>query len=147
MKVIFHIIIFLGFSFQLRGQEVIKVKKEPVAKKNSFDEFPEVFTIVDKNAEYPGGMADMYRYMMKNTTLGICGNDFNLRGCVTIFVKFIIDENGKTQDPEILKETGCKDFEQSVVKAILNMPQWSPALFRNKPVKSWFNLPMKIKIQ
>lgn len=65
--------------------------------------------------------------------------DENIEGAV--YVRFIVDEMGYVQQPQLLKGIGggCGDAALSVLK---NMPKWEPAYHLGHPVKVALDLPI-----
>lgn len=60
----------------------------------------------------------------------------------TVFVSFIVDENGLVLNPVVLKDIGggCGEAALDVIK---EMPRWEPAVHRGKKVKVKMNLPIQ----
>ena len=60
----------------------------------------------------------------------------------TVFVSFVIDENGEVRDPYLLKDIGGGCGE-TALNIILEMPHWTPGLHQGKKVKVRMNLPIQ----
>ena len=60
----------------------------------------------------------------------------------TVFVSFVIDENGEVTEPFILKDIGggCGDAALDVIR---EMPKWESAVHQNQKVKVRMNLPIQ----
>ncbi|MCU0379441.1 MAG: M56 family metallopeptidase [Bacteroidales bacterium] len=58
-----------------------------------------------------------------------------------VLVRFIIDENGKLIDPEVIK-TDNPLLDEAALSALENCPDWAPARYEGKPVKAFFTLPI-----
>ena len=60
----------------------------------------------------------------------------------TVFVSFIVDENGFVHDPSVLMDIGggCGEAALEVLK---QMPQWEPAFHNGHSVKVRMNLPIQ----
>lgn len=121
----------------LNGQTVIKVSKE----KNK----EEIKTLVDKPAEFPGGIGEMQKFVNRRlANPALCANDTTYIKC-KVFINFVVDSDGVVKDGKIIKGCPvCTDFEVTALKIVSEMPKWSPALLNNKPVKSYYNLPVNI---
>jgi protein TonB len=96
--------------------------------------------------EYPGGPNEMKAFIEKNIVLPEkCKTDSTFNHCI-VFVKFIIAEDGKLINPEIMK--GCVGFSECDKEAlrILNkMPKWKPAMQDHKAVKRAFSAHITFK--
>lgn len=63
-------------------------------------------------------------------------------------LKFVVNENGKLSKIQILKGVkGCPQCDTNAVHLVKSMPKWNPALVNGKPVKTYFKLPIEIRIQ
>ena len=64
----------------------------------------------------------------------------------TVYVSFVIDEEGKVIDSKILRDigSGCGDAALSVVS---KMPDWEPAIHEGEKVKVKLNLPVQFYLK
>jgi TonB family protein len=63
-----------------------------------------------------------------------------------VFLTFIIDENGKVGNVEILKGIH-KSLDDSAIKAVMALPKFTPASQRDKPVKLKYTIPVNFKLR
>lgn len=126
------------------SQNTLHVRKEKQQEPASIvDLQPEVFTLTEKSAEYPGGLISLYKFITSNLKPSTCSDSVFI-GC-TVYLKFVVDENGNATNGQILK--GCRDcpnFEDEALKIVPKMAKWTPAMISNKPVKSYYQIPIKI---
>lgn len=107
---------------------------------------PEIFTIVEENAEFPGGTAAMMKFMQQNTVYPAMAREAGISG--RCFLKFVVNENGDISNVEILKGVpGCSDCDKEAIRVVKSMPKWKPAKMTGRSVKCYFNLPFNFKIQ
>ncbi len=107
---------------------------------------PEIFTIVEENAEFPGGTVAMMKYMKDNTQYPAMAREAGISG--KCFLKFVVNENGEISNVEVLKGVpGCGDCDREAVRVVKSMPKWKPAKMTGRSVKCYFNLPFSFKIQ
>jgi TonB family protein len=64
----------------------------------------------------------------------------------TVYVNFIVDENGQVQSPSLLMDIGygCGEAALEVVKS---MPAWTPGQHGGQPVKVKLNLPIQFSLR
>jgi protein TonB len=106
---------------------------------------PEIFTIVEEQAEFPGGIAAMQKYIASNIQYPSMARDAGIGG--KCFLKFVVNENGEISNVEILKGVpGCPDCDKEAVRVVRSMPKWKPAKMTGRSVKCYFNLPVSFKI-
>ncbi len=63
----------------------------------------------------------------------------------TIEIEFFIDENGKIQNPRIIKGINS-EFDASFLKAIVNCKDWNPSVNRGKKIIQKMRRPFMFKI-
>lgn len=93
---------------------------------------------------YPGGTAQLLKFLKMNTRYPPKAKDNGLEG--KVIVKFYIDIDGAVKDPIVLEDGvggGCAEELIRVVKA---MPKWTPGTKGGKPVKVYYTLPQTFKL-
>ena len=100
---------------------------------------PLIFTPVDVDAEFPGGIEELIMFVCMNVEYPEQARTAEVEG--TVYASFCIDKDGSVSNITILRDIGygCGD---EVVKMLKSMPQWKPAKIRGKNVRSEFNLPV-----
>jgi protein TonB len=107
---------------------------------------PEIFTIVEEQAEFPGGIAEMQKFIQKNLQYPSMAREAGLSG--KCFLKFVVNESGSISNVEILKGVpGCQDCDKEAIRVVKSMPAWKAAKMTGKSVKCYFNLPISFRIQ
>lgn len=107
---------------------------------------PEIFTIVEEQAEFPGGTAAMYKYIVQNIQYPAMAREAGITG--KCFLKFVVNENGEISNVEVLKGVpGCSECDREAIRVVKSMPKWKAAKMTGKSVKCFFNLPINFKIQ
>lgn len=107
---------------------------------------PEIFTIVEETAEFPGGIAAMGKYIQQNLQYPAMAREANIGG--KCFLKFVVNDKGEIGNVEVLKGVpGCPECDKEAVRVVKSMPKWKPAKMTGRPVNCYFNLPISFKIQ
>jgi periplasmic protein TonB len=125
MRYLFVLLLLIKFNFSFSQ----KVKKEE-----------EIFTAVEKQAEYPGGMAAFGKFLQKNLKY-----NHPIQEIVygKMYIKFIVEKDGHITDFLISpKEVNTNLDSTCLVK--LKKIKWIPAMFAGKPVRSRFTIPINI---
>lgn len=104
----------------------------------------ETFTIVEQMPEFPGGAAEMMKFISRNIQYPAIAKENNIEGRVVI--GFVIDKNGFIRDPEIKRDIGAKCGEEAL-RVVRNMPQWTPGYQKGEAVNVHFNLPVRFKLE
>jgi periplasmic protein TonB len=121
------LIMVFAFSLNVNAQE----KKS--------DNSDVVFTVVENEAEFPGGVEAMNRFMAENIKYPTLAKQKNIEG--KVIISFIVEKNGTLSDIRTIKDIGegCGDEGVRIVKL---MPKWKPAKQKGQPVRQQFLLPI-----
>ena len=79
----------------------------------------EIFTVVENDPEFPGGMEALYKYLGESIKYPQLAKENNIEG--KVFVTFVVEKDGSIANPRILRDIGggCGNEAIRVVKAIL----------------------------
>lgn len=104
---------------------------------------PEIFVVVEDMPAFPGGTAEMQRFIQENLEYPPLAQENGIQG--KVMVEFIVDEQGKITNAKVVKGIGW-GCDEAALKVVSKMPRWSPGKQRNKPVKVRFVLPIKFQL-
>ena len=106
----------------------------------------EIYEIVDKSAEFPGGIAELMKYIQNNIQYPNLAEEKRIVG--KCFLKFVVLADGTIGEIKLLKGVpNCKECDNEAIKLVQNMPNWTPAKVGNKFVNSWYTLPLSFTIK
>jgi periplasmic protein TonB len=92
--------------------------------------------IIYKEAENPpapqGGLVAFYEYTEDNLVRPDEAKKKGVKGCV--FVRFVVEKDGKLSNIEIVKGIGS-GCDEAVVKCLKTAPKWVPGKQQGKPVR------------
>ncbi len=120
---------------------VITPPAEAPAQNTSNDK---VFTVVEKQAQFPGGDLEMYKFLSKNIKYPAPAQRANVQG--KVFVRFIVEKDGSISDLEIVKGLGF-GCDEEVLRIMEDMPKWIPGYQSGTAVRSLFNLPISFVLE
>lgn len=103
-----------------------------------------IFTVVENEPEFPGGMEALYKYLAQNIKYPQLARENNITG--KVYVTFVVEKDGSIANPKVLRDIGggCGAEAIRVVKA---MPKWNPGKQRGKAVRVQFNLPVNFNLR
>ena len=101
-----------------------------------------IYTIVDKEAEFPGGNVYLLKFIQENLVYPEGYGDIDVVG--KIYVKFVVSKTGICSDFQILRGMKDSKLERSVIEMLKKMPVWKPAKMNGKEVDSYYILPVYI---
>ncbi|MDX2072472.1 MAG: TonB family protein, partial [Haliscomenobacter sp.] len=104
----------------------------------------EVFKVVEKMPEYPGGMDELIKFLAQNIRYPEIAKKENIQGMVV--VQFIIDKDGAIIDPHVVQGIGGGANEEAL-RVVSIMPKWKPGVQRGQAVNVQFNLPIRFMLE
>ncbi|MBQ8703539.1 MAG: energy transducer TonB [Bacteroidales bacterium] len=108
------------------------------------EEDVQIFTVVENDPEFPGGMEALYKYLRDNIKYPQLARDNNITG--KVYVTFVVERDGSIANPRVLKDIGG-GCGQEAIRVVKSMPKWSPGKQRGKAVRVQFNLPVSFNLQ
>jgi protein TonB len=96
-----------------------------------------------KNAEYPGGLSEFYRFVAKNFRYPSESRRLGIQGKLN--VSFFVAEDGKVTDIKLLNSVS-KDIDEEVIRVLNLMPNWKPFEQNGKRGRQFIKLPLAIKL-
>jgi len=103
----------------------------------------EVFTIVEQQPEYPGGMAAFYQFIQKKLKYPSQARRMGIEG--KVFVQFVVDKKGNITEVMAVKGIGA-GCDEEAIRVIRTSPKWKAGKQRGKAVKVRMILPITFKL-
>ncbi len=104
---------------------------------------PEVLTYADEMPVFPGGDAAFHQYLAQKIEYPAEAKRRNLSG--TVYVRFVVDEQGRVRDAEVAK--GCGNgFDEEALRLVRLMPWWTPGRQAGQPVRVARTLPIIFRL-
>ena len=124
-------------------QAAVEVKYTPVEVEEEEVDEQQIFTIVEEQPEFPGGMAECYKWIGKNLNYPTISAENGVQGRVT--VNFVVNADGSIVDVKVLR--GVDPYlDKEAIRVVSKMPKWKPGKQRGKAVRCSFNLPVRFKL-
>ncbi|MES2800581.1 MAG: energy transducer TonB [Bacteroidota bacterium] len=131
------LILFCSLSFLGAAQEFPPVEDDTAVQPESSINEDEVFSVVEQQAEFPGGQAKLFEFIASNFRYP----DTKAEG--KIYIRFVVKKDGKVENVTILRGIpDCEECNQEAIRVILAMPNWIPAQMNGRNVNSTFTLPI-----
>jgi TonB family protein len=92
-------------------------------------------------AEPKGGVKGWKNYLQKNASKELTSGKPEPQTAI-VKINFFIDQEGNVMKVKIIESSGNKAVDQDAVRLLLSCPKWSPAIYKNKPIKVPVTLPM-----
>lgn len=101
------------------------------------------FFAASKMPEFPGGDRGLSRFIQRNLRYPRVASGSQKNGKVT--VRFVVDENGNTKSPHVVKGLG-NPYDQEVVRMISSMPKWAPGEQNGRKVPVYKSLRISFNV-
>ena len=108
------------------------------------EEEVKIFTVVENDPEFPGGMEALYKYLAENIKYPQLARDNGITG--KVYVTFVVERDGSIANPKILRDIGG-GCGQEAIRVVKSMPKWTPGKQRGKAVRVQFNLPVNFNLK
>lgn len=130
-------------SSEETGQAVEIKYTAPVVEEEDPDE-QTIFTVVEKQPEFPGGQAALMQYLSKNIKYPQIAAENGVQG--RVIVQFVVNKDGSIVDAVVAR--GVDPYlDKEALRVVNAMPKWKPGEQRNKPVRARFTLPVMFRLQ
>ena len=107
------------------------------------DDDDQIFNIVEQEAVFPGGEAAMYKWIHDHLNYPAIARDQEIQG--KVMVQFIVNKDGSIEGIKILR-TPDASLSKEAERVIKLMPKWTAARQNNKPVRSYFRIPIVFRL-
>ncbi|MES2417905.1 MAG: energy transducer TonB [Bacteroidota bacterium] len=98
------------------------------------------YTALTSKPQYPGGAAQLYRFLTSNLEYPKAAIAKNIQG--TVFISFIVEMDGTISNLKANTRLGAGTDEEAI-RVIKLSEKWKPGLIDAKPVAVKYNLPIK----
>jgi len=147
----------LGYGIDEEAMRVIKLAKWTPGKQSGkalrnrivvpinfqLPKSTEVFTAVEQNAEYPGGMEALGKFLQENLKYPASAQKANVSG--KVYVQFIVNTDGSASDFAVLKSAGY-GFDEEALRVLELVPKWTPGKQSGRVVRSRFTIPINFEL-
>ena len=115
-----------------------------VVEEEEEEEEAQIFTVVEKDPEFPGGMDALYKYLAQNIKYPTIARENGITG--RVYVTFVVERDGSIANPRVLKDIGGGCGAEAI-RVVKSMPKWNPGKQSGKAVRVQFNLPVNFNLQ
>lgn len=99
-------------------------------------------TFVEEEADFPGGFAEMAKFINDNIDYPQEAIDLGIKGRVT--VRFVVEKDGRISNVSVATPlAGCKACDKAAVKVVEKMPSWKAGKNGGREVRTWVTLDRK----
>ena len=104
----------------------------------------QVFTVVEKMPSFPGGDAELLKYIATNIKYPKESQDNGEQG--RVICSFIVGRDGSVNNPEVLRGV-TPLLNEEAVRVINTMPRWNPGMQRGRAVAVKYTVPITFRLK
>jgi periplasmic protein TonB len=98
-----------------------------------------VFTVVEHEPEFEGGMNKFYAYVVRTIRIPQYAHDHNIQG--KVIVGFIVEKDGSLSHFKIYKSAST-DLDEEAIRVMKHSPKWQPGVQNGQPVRVSYSVPI-----
>lgn len=102
-----------------------------------------VFTLAEQMPEYPGGFAELLKFITQNLKYPQMEKDNNIEG--KVMVKFVVELDGSVSDVTVVRGIS-EGLNKEAVRIAKLFKGFVPARQQGKPVRVYFTIPIPFKL-
>jgi periplasmic protein TonB len=106
------------------------------------DKYP--YQKVDQMPKFPGGDTALVKYLAEKTQYPNIAREICIEG--KVFVKFVIDKEGKIIKPVVVRGIGG-GLNEEALRVVRTMPAWIPGQQNGKKVNVYVILPIPFRLR
>jgi protein TonB len=136
----------MEIQYDISSEVEIVAEEEVSAPPKQVIEEPEeeVLSFVEEQAEFPGGVNALYKFLSDNLTYPNLARENQIEG--RVIMQFVVEKDGSISNIEVLRDIGGGCGSEAG-RVIAKMPSWKPAIQNNNIVRSRFTLPVRFTLQ
>ncbi|MDR3129817.1 MAG: energy transducer TonB [Tannerellaceae bacterium] len=116
----------------------------PVVVEEEEESEHQIFTVVEKMPEFPGGQAALLKFLATSIKYPVIAQENGIQGRVV--VAFVVNKDGSVVDAEVVRGVD-PSLDKEALRVIGIMPKWSPGEQRGKPVRVKYTVPVQFRLQ
>ena len=104
----------------------------------------DVYESVEQMPQFPGGEAEMMKYLSQNIQYPANAAKNNVEGRVVL--QFVIEKDGQIGEVKIARSVD-PELDAEALRVVKSMPNFIPGCQDGKPVAVWYTIPISFKLQ
>lgn len=124
--------------------EVLKAKEVIAQPEPPKEEETKIFDVVEEMPSFPGGQAELMKYLSSNIKYPVVAEENGVQG--RVILSFVVERNGSITDIKVVKPVD-PSLDKEAVRVVKSMPHWIPGKQNGSSVRVKFTLPVIFRLQ
>ena len=126
-------------------RNVVREHKEEIIVEKMVEVEPEKgFTAVEQMPQFPGGDAELMKFLSKNIKYPTMAMENNIQG--RVIVQFVVTKTGAIGEVKVVRSVD-RDLDREAVRVCKSLPKFTPGKMNGQAVNVWYTLPVSFKLQ
>ena len=135
-------------TFDVKGNdeaegEVLKAKEVVVDEKPKEEE-TKVFDVVEQMPSFPGGDAELMKYLSTHIKYPVVAEENGIQG--RVIATFVVERDGSISDVKVIKSVD-PSLDKEAIRVLKSMPKWIPGKQNGSAVRVKYTVPVTFKLQ
>jgi len=131
-------------AVEVRDEEVVEVVEEVKEEVQEEEPEPEPFVVVEEMPMFPGGDAELLKYIAEHTNYPEVAKENNIQG--RVIVRFCVTSKGGVNQVSVLKGVD-PELDTEAVRVVNSLPAFKPGKQGGKPVPVWYMVPITFTLK
>jgi protein TonB len=133
-----------AIDLQTQDEEIELIVEKPAEVEVEEEEEEQIFSIVEKMPEFPGGQDALNRFLVRNIKYPLLAQENGIQGRVVC--QFVVNSDGSIVDISVVRGVE-ESLDKEAIRVIKSMPKWTPGRQGGKSVRVKYTLPIRFKLQ
>jgi len=129
---------------EVKDAEVVEVKTEVKEEVQEADPEATPFVIVEEMPSFPGGDAELLKYIAANTVYPEVAKENNIQG--KVIIRFCVTSKGGVSQVSVLKGVD-PELDKEAIRVVNTLPTFKPGKQGGKPVPVWYMVPITFTLK
>ena len=133
----------------LRDEIIVEMEGDvsPAIPPTTDEEEEKIYSVVEQNAEYIGGMAALIKFISSTIVYPDYAKENEIQG--RVYLQFVVRTDGSLSDIKVARSVpGGSMLDNEAIRVLkLTSGKWNPARQNGKPVSCRMNLPVSFVLQ
>ena len=135
-------------TFDVKGNdeaegEVLKAK-EVVGEEKAKEEETKVFEVVEQMPSFPGGDAELMKYLNTHIKYPVVAEENGIQG--RVIATFVVERDGSISDVKVIKSVD-PSLDKEAIRVLKSMPKWIPGKQNGSAVRVKYTVPVTFRLQ
>ncbi len=128
---------------ELNGKDIADLQ-EVITQAPETQKKEEPYTMVEQMPQFPGGPAELLKYIAKNLKYPVIAQENGIQG--KVILRFVVSAQGQVEDVKVIRSLDpyC---DKEAIRVVKSLPQWIPGKQNGRNVPVYYTCPIVLKLQ